>query len=134
MNGTLTIEKAPLTITGQNYVVKQGDALPTFEVVYEGFKNSETSDVLTKQPTITCSATSSSVIGTYEILVSGAEAENYNISYVTGALSVIDADAVVITANSYTRKYGEANPAFEYTSEGKALDGTPEITCEATDV
>ena len=132
VNGTLTIEKAPLTITGQNYVVKQGDALPTFEVVYEGFKNSETSDVLTKQPTITCSATSSSVIGTYEILVSGAEAENYNISYVTGALSVIDADAVVITANSYTRKYGEANPAFEYTSEGKALDGTPEITCEAT--
>ena len=132
VNGTLSFEKAPLTITGQNYVVKQGDALPTFEVVYEGFKNSETSDVLTKQPTITCSATSSSVIGTYEILVSGAEAENYNISYVTGALSVIDADAVVITANSYTRKYGEANPAFEYTSEGKALDGTPEITCEAT--
>ena len=29
-------------------------------------------------------------------------------------------------------QYGEANPAFEYTSSGAALSGTPNITCEAT--
>ena len=41
-------------------------------------------------------------------------------------------DAVVVTAKSYTREYGEANPTFEYTSTGKELEGTPEISCGAT--
>ena len=132
INGTLTITKAPLNITAQSYVIKQGEALPTFEVVYAGFKNDESADVLTKKPVIACTATSSDVLGTYEIVVSGAEAENYDISYVTGTLSVVDADAVVVTAKSYTREYGEANPTFEYTSAGVNLEGTPEITCEAT--
>ena len=133
VNGTLTVTKAPLTITAQNYVVKQGEPLPTFEVSYEGFKNGETADVLTKKPTVSCAATSSSVLGTYEIVVSGAEALNYDISYVKGTLSVIDADAVVVTAKNYTRQYGEANPTFEYTSAGATLEGTPDITCEATE-
>ena len=132
VNGTLTISKAPLSITAQSYVIKQGEALPTFEVTYDGFKNNENANKLTKQPVITCSATSSSVLGTYEIVVSGAEAENYDISYVAGTLSVVDADAVVVTAKSYSREYGEDNPAFEYTSVGVELEGTPAITCEAT--
>ena len=132
VNGTLTISKAPLTITAQSYVIKQGEALPTFEVTYDGFKNSETKDVLAKQPAITCAATSSKVLGTYEIVVSGAEAGNYEISYVVGTLSVVDADVVVVTAKSYSREYGEENPEFEYTSVGVELEGTPAITCEAT--
>ena len=79
VNGTLTISKAPLTITAQDYVIKQGDELPTFEVTYDGFKNSETKTALTKQPVITCAAKSSDVAGTYEILISGAESGNYEI-------------------------------------------------------
>lgn len=88
INGTLTITKAPLTITAQNYVIKQGEALPTFEVTYDGFKNKETKDFLAKQPTITCAATSSNVLGTYEIVVSGAETENYEITFVNGTLTI----------------------------------------------
>ncbi len=38
-----------------------------------------------------------------------------------------------IIAQSYTREYGDANPVLEYTSEGAALDGVPEIFCEATE-
>ena len=34
-------------------------------------------------------------------------------------------------AMSYSRKYGEANPSFEYTVEGGTLNGKPEIICEA---
>ena len=49
-NGTLTIEKAPLKAIAKSYTIKQGEALPTFEATYEGFKNNETSEVLTKQP------------------------------------------------------------------------------------
>ena len=76
VNGTLTIEKAPLKITAKDYTIKQGEALPTFEATYEGFKNSETSEMLTKQPVLSTTATSASEPGEYEITVSGAEAQN----------------------------------------------------------
>ena len=132
VNGKLTVTKAPLTITAKSYTIKQGDALPTFEAEYSGFKNNETKAVLSAQPTITTSATSASEPGTYDIVVSGASATNYDISYVKGTLTITKADEVVVTAKSYSRKYGEANPAFEYTTSGATLSGTPSITCAAT--
>ena len=131
VNGKLTITKAPLTITAKDYTIKQGEALPTFEATYEGFKNNETKDVLTKQPTITTMATSTNAIGDYVINVYGAESQNYEITYVRGKLTIVDADALVITANSYTIEYGDEIPVFEYTSEGASIEGTPTITCEA---
>ena len=134
VNGTLTIEKAPLTITAKSYTIKQGDALPTFEATYEGFKNNETSQVLTKQPAITTTATSASDPGEYDITISGAEAQNYAISNVAGKLTIVDADALIVTAKSYTIKYGDELPTFEFTSEGATLEGTPAIACEATKI
>jgi len=112
--GTLTITKAPLNIAADTYSKKQGK------------------DVLTKLPTVSCEATESSAPGEYPVTVSGAEAPNYDISYSNGKLIVVDADAVIVKANSYTREYGETNPMFEYATEGGALEGVPEITCEAT--
>ena len=50
--------------------------------------NGETETVLTKQPTINCKATKESGVGEYSVSVSGAEAQNYEISYVNGTLSV----------------------------------------------
>ena len=132
VNGKLTVTKAPLTITAKSYSIKQGDALPTFEAEYSGFKNNETDAVLTKKPTITTTATSASAPGTYEITISGAEATNYDITYVKGTLTITKADEVVVTAKNYSRKYGEANPTFEYTTSGATLTGTPSISCEAT--
>ena len=129
---SFSIEKAPLTITAKDYTIKQGEALPAFEAEYAGFKNNETSEVLTKQPTITTTATSASEPGEYDITVSGAEAQNYEMSYVKGKLTITEADPVTVTAKSYTIKYGDDIPAFEFTSDGAALEGTPLITCEAT--
>ena len=89
VNGTLTITKAPLTITAKSYTIKQGEALPIFTVsFYTGLKNGETEKALIKQPTFTCSATSASAPGTYDITASGAEAQNYEISYVKGTLTI----------------------------------------------
>ena len=130
--GKMTITKAPLTIKAKSYSIKQGDVLPEFKAEYEGFKNGESDGVLTKQPVLTTSATSTSKPGTYDIVVSGAEAENYEISYVKGTLTIIEAEPVKVTAKSYTIEYGESIPAFEYTSEGAALSGVPEIRCSAT--
>ena len=131
-SGTLTIEKAPLTITSQDCTMKQGDPLPAFNATFEGFKNNETSSVLTKLPKFGCEATSASEPGTYDINVSGAEAQNYEIAYVKGTLTVTQADPVTITAINYTIQYGDELPKFEYATEGAELAGTPLLSCEAT--
>ena len=87
--GYLTITKAPLTVTAKNYTIKQGDPLPTFECTYSGFKNGETSSVLTTQPTISCSATTTNIPGEYDIIVSGANAKNYSFNYIKGKLTIV---------------------------------------------
>jgi len=101
-NGKLTITKAPLTVTAKSYTIKQGDALPTFEAEYSGFKNNETASVLSNQPTIKTTATSASAPGTYDIIVSGAAANNYDISYVKGTLTIIAIDVEPVTEKTNT--------------------------------
>ena len=129
--GTLTITKAPLSISAGNYIKKQGDAMPVFKASYAGFKNGENESVLTKQPVFSCEANETSVPAEYAVTISGAEAENYDISYEQGRLTVVEADAVVVRAKSYSRQYGDENPVLEFEAEGAALDGTPEIVCSA---
>ena len=132
--GTLTVTKAPLTINGGTYSIKQGDALPAFAAVYTGFKNNETSAVLTSQPVLTLEdgVTGASAPGSYTITVSGGEATNYAITRENGTLTITAADPVTVTAKSYTITYGDALPDFSYTTEGAALSGVPEISCTAT--
>jgi hypothetical protein len=129
--GTLTITKAPLSISAGNYTKKQGDAMPVFKASYAGFKNGEDESVLTKQPVFSCVANEASAPAEYAVTISGAEAENYDISYEQGRLTVVEADAVVVRAKSYSRQYGDENPVLEFETEGAALDGTPEIVCSA---
>ncbi|MBR6087578.1 MAG: hypothetical protein IKP84_06835 [Prevotella sp.] len=90
VNGTLTITKAPLTIAAGNYTKEEGEDNPKFAPVFSGFKNNETESVLTKQPTVSTTATKDSHAGEYDIIVSGAEAQNYSISYQSGTLTVTD--------------------------------------------
>ena len=87
-NGVLTITKAPLTIKAGTYSRKQGEENPEFTLTYEGFKNGETEAVLTTMPKVTCAATVASKAGEYAVVVSGAEAQNYEMTYVNGTLTV----------------------------------------------
>ena len=88
VGGKLTVTKAPLTISAENFTIKQGEALPAFVAAYKGFKNNETEAVLKTKPTVTCTATAASEPGKYDITVSGATADNYEISYVKGTLRI----------------------------------------------
>ncbi len=94
VSSTLSITAAPLTIKAKTYIWKLDEDMPELTLTYEGFKNDETSEVLTKQPVVTTTATKDSEPGDYEVSVSGAEAENYSISYVNGILKVIEGDPV----------------------------------------
>ena len=130
-SGSLVITKAPLTISAGNYTKKQGDAMPVFKARYAGFKNGEDESVLTKQPVFSCEANEASAPAEYAVTISGADAENYDISYEQGHLTVVEADAIVVRAKSYIRQYGDENPVFEFETEGAALIGEPEIICSA---
>ena len=85
----VTIAKAPLKIKAGTYTRTQGEENPEFTLEYEGFKNDETEEVLTKKPTVTTTATKDSPAGEYPVTVSGAVAANYEITYVDGMLKVV---------------------------------------------
>ena len=88
---SLTVGKAALTITANDCTKVEGEANPELTVSYEGFKYDDNASVLTQQPTVTTEATTDSPAGTYPITVTGAEAANYDISYVAGTLTVEEA-------------------------------------------
>ena len=130
--GKLTIKKATLTATADNCSKQQGEANPDFTITYSGWKFSDDESVLTVAPTATAATDATTAPGTYDITVSGGEAANYEFSYVKGTLTISEADPLTVTAKSYEIFYGDDIPAFEFTSEGATVNGTPEITCEAT--
>lgn len=85
---TLTVNKASLTIRVADTTKNYGEPAPPFRIVYTGFVLGQTSNVLTTQPTVNTTATTLSAPGYYSLDPSGAAAANYNITYVSGRLTV----------------------------------------------
>ena len=121
-NGSLTITKAPLTISVGNYTKKQGDAMPTFKASYIGFKNGEDESVLIKQPVFETTATAESAPGEYPITVYGVEADNYEVkSYIAGTLTVEEG----VTDISHIEQL--CDKAAWYTLQGVKLSDKPSM-------
>ena len=94
VGGTLTVTKAPLTVYVDDYSRLEGEENPIFTILYDGFKNGETPDVLIEAPTVTTDAKTGSPMGEYDIIVSGGDAQNYEFIYVNGKLTVTMSDDV----------------------------------------
>ena len=92
VDGTLTITKAPLTVTAQSYTITEGDDLPTFEVECTGLKNGETEEVL--NPVINCTASNSNTTGVYPITVT-VTTDNYEVTNEAGTLTIVPTEAVI---------------------------------------
>ncbi|HEY0054967.1 MAG TPA: MBG domain-containing protein, partial [Pedobacter sp.] len=90
------INKAPLSIIADQLVKFQGQPNPTLTYTYSGFVNNETSTVLTSHPTASTVATQTSSSGAYPIVLSGAAATNYAISYVNKTLTVVAGQVLTI--------------------------------------
>ncbi|WP_251753779.1 MBG domain-containing protein [Pleomorphomonas sp. JP5] len=106
MSGSLTVNKASLTITA-NSASKTYDGLAYSGgngVTYAGLVNGETASVL--GGTLSYVGTSQGVVnaGSYTLTASGLTSGNYDISYVAGSLTVNKA-ALTITANSASKTY-----------------------------
>ncbi|SOD13369.1 MBG domain-containing protein [Pedobacter xixiisoli] len=124
--GTLTVTKAPLTITASNQTKVYGAPVPTLTASYSGFVNGDTPLSLTTQPTLSTTATAaSSVLGSpYAITASGAVSSNYAIIYVPGTLTVTTA-ALTITASNQTKVYGAPVPTLTASYSGFVNGDTP---------
>ena len=93
VNGTLTVNPAPLTITANNASKIYGAPLPLLGVSYSGFVNGDTAANLTAPPTLATTATASSHVqaGGYQVAASGASDPDYAITYQPGTLSITPA-------------------------------------------
>ena len=128
VNGTLTIEKATLTITAADKGRQYGDANPAFTGSFSGQKNNET---FTVGGSTTAVATSA--VGSYTIVpsVTGTTLSNYNVTSVNGTLTITKA-ILTITAADKSRQYGIANPAFTGSYSGQKNSETFTISGSTT--
>lgn len=138
VNGTLTVEPAPLSVHAANAAREYGETNPSLTLTYEGFRNGETSAVLTSVPTVATEATATSPVGSYPIVVSGGAAQNYTLSYTEGTLTVTQAE-LTASVGDYEREEGEENPVFVIAYSGfrngedaSVLTAVPVAATEAT--
>ncbi|MEN6413074.1 MAG: MBG domain-containing protein [Veillonellales bacterium] len=128
-NGTLSVDKRPLTITAGGASRLYGDNNPTVTAFTaatgavgsgSGLVNGDSVTSVTD----TVNAALNTGVGTASITPSAAHfssgtIDNYTISYVDGTLT-INQRPLTITADNITRHYGDTNPTFTAT----ALTGT----------
>lgn len=115
VNGTLTVNPAPLQIIVNNASKTYGAANPALSVQYSGLANGDGSGIVSGLG-LSTAATTGSPVGSYAIVPSGASVAvpyggtvpNYTISYVNGALTINPAP-LTVTAPNLSRLYGAAN-------------------------
>lgn len=114
---TYIIDKAALTVTAENKTVTYGDAAPQYTAIGSGFKNGETFADLDGTLSYACEYAQFSDKGTYTITPSGYESGNYEISYVSGTLTV-NPKAITVTIANKTSVYGKAIAELTATDSG----------------
>ena len=120
-----TVSKAILTVTADNKSKVYGATNPTLTARYTGFVLGDTTAVLGgTSPSLSTSATTTSLVGTYPIVVTQGTlaAANYNFSFVNGTLTVTGGAIQTITFGTLTAKtYGDA----PFTLTATASSGLP---------
>ncbi len=86
--GILTISKRDLIAKANDCERLYDEENPAFEISYIGFVNGDSEKSITKKPVADCTATKSSNAGTYPIVVTGGEADNYSFVYQDGTLRI----------------------------------------------
>ena len=106
-NLNFTAAKVPLKVIADNYSRLKGATNPVFTFAYSGFVNGETSNVLAGKPSLTTTATTLSVVGSYPITIAlGTLAStHYAFSFVNGTLTVYT-NPPIVTLSSLTKFLG----------------------------
>jgi len=112
-NGTLTVNRAGLTVTANPAARIYGAANPAFSASYSGFVNNETVSVVSGVPGFNTAATVTSGVGGYAITPSlgTLTAANYSFGPFNNGTLTINPAALGITASNLSKSYGQ-NLAF----------------------
>ena len=114
---SISVDPASLTVTAMDESKVYGESNPTLTFSYGGFVNGEDASALTAAPSITTTATASSAVGSYPIVVSGGVSDNYDIGYVDGTLTITTAALTAVT-NDKAITFGEGLPTLDGTLSG----------------
>ncbi|MBR3224559.1 MAG: InlB B-repeat-containing protein [Atopobiaceae bacterium] len=120
-NVPVRISKKPLIVKAGDLKSYVGDSVPNLDTegTYEAIGLLK-DDALAVEPALHYEPIfpPNNVGGTYNIVPSGAQAENYAITYESGTLTVKDRKIQEITASDLTVTYGDANRYVDATTNG----------------
>ncbi|MCV2355110.1 YDG domain-containing protein [Paucibacter sp. B2R-40] len=121
-DGTLTINKAHLSVTADDKSRTYGAANPSLTTTISGFGNGETlaTSGVSGNAGATTSATTATAVGSAIINASPGSlaASNYDFTTLTNGTLSIDKAHLTVTADDKSRLYGAANPALTTTISG----------------
>jgi gliding motility-associated-like protein len=118
VNGTLTVNKASLTVTANDKTKVYGAADPVLDYTPSGtLYYTDTYSVITGV-TLNTSTGASAIYGTHTITAAAGTASNYNVIHINGTLTVSKAAALTVTANDKSKVYGAVEPVLNYTASG----------------
>ena len=125
----LTIAPKPLLAQADNQSRAYGAVNPPLTITYTGFVAGEGVTNLAALPEASTTADTNSLIGTYDITLTGGSDTNYSLVLSNGTLTVTAA-AITVTADAKGKIYGDADPELtsQITSgalrEGDSLSGS----------
>src|SRR5581483_7639384 len=110
VNGTLTVNQVPLSVTANSTSRTYGAANPALTGSLVGVVNGDNINAV-----YSCSADTNSPVGNYDIIASlidlGGKLGNYSVSTANGTLTVTPA-SLLVGAQDASRAYGQTNPVF----------------------
>jgi filamentous hemagglutinin family protein len=128
-DGTLTVDKAALTITASDDSKTYGDNASLTGYTVSGLVAAN-GDSVTGVDLASAGAASTADAGSYDIVASNASGNrlnNYDISYADGALTV-DKAALLITASDDSKTYGDNASLTGYTVSGLVAANGDSVT------
>lgn len=128
-SATVAITPAQLTVTAESRNVTYKDEPPVYSSTFEGFVNGENTEILGGTLSYECAYAVGSDVDEYEIIPSGLTAENgnYEITYLPGRLTVVQAKPKFELRNpdELNRAYDAKNTAPETWTDS---DGNVTVT------
>jgi hypothetical protein len=127
-SGRFAVDKVPLTVTAADVIRPYGLANPPLTYTLAGFVNHEDASVITGQPVLSTTVTSTTAPGVYPITVntSAMQAANYSISSVPASFTVVRAIPVISAPTMRVRTAMSAHRVqYTATLHNTALTGPP---------
>lgn len=132
VNGALTVNKAPLTVTASNQSKVYGTAL-TFAGTEFTTSGLLLTDTVTSATITSAGAAAAAAAGTYAITPSvavGTGLANYNVTYANGTLTV-GKPVITVTASSAAVTYGDPKPTITPSYSGFVNGDTSAVVTTA---